>query len=92
MTAGRSGDDAMTQQRLRPGPFQRTTAPGGTSRPYNLGGHIARMQRAKASPDFVDFHGIPPSAFATLPRALRPRPPNPGRKSRMHSVAEMGIQ
>ena len=30
---------------------------------------------------------IPPSALATLPRALRPKPPKPGRKSRMHSVA-----
>ena len=30
---------------------------------------------------------IPPSAFAGMPRAMRPKPPRAGRKSRMHSVA-----
>ena len=39
---------AMGRQRLRPGLLQRGAEPGVTRRPYNLGGHIARMQLAKA--------------------------------------------
>ena len=30
---------------------------------------------------------VPPSAFAALPKALRPKPPKAGRKSRAHSIA-----